>query len=69
MKITELYRIIEKKEKEIISLKQENGNLLIKLRDEKQLRIGGVVKLFTKEEVYKILRSCGDIDDAKDYFC
>lgn len=69
MKITELYRIIEKKEKEIISLKQENGNLLIKLRDEKQLRIGGVVKSFTKEEVYKILRSCGDLDDAKDYFC
>lgn len=69
MNTTELYRIIEQKERKIISLKQENGSLLVKLRDEKQLRIGGVVKSFTQEEVYKILRNCRDIDDAKDYFC
>ena len=42
MNTTELYRIIEQKERKIKSLKQENGNLLVKLRDEKQLRIGGV---------------------------
>lgn len=69
MNITEFYRIIEQKERKITSLKQENGNLLVKLRDEKQLRIGGFVKSFTQEEVYKILRSCRDIDEAKDYFC
>ena len=39
MNTTELYRIIEQKERKITSLKQENGNLLIKLRDEKQLLI------------------------------